>query len=105
MRQIAAAAAFALIILLLVAGTARASTVAGSVRDATGGLLTGVAVELRAGQSVRSTTTDAQGGYRFDEVASGALQVTFFLPNFAAVHREVTVPANGHMQIDVVLHL
>src|SRR5262245_6867951 len=83
-----------------------ASDVTGTVRDTTGGVLPGVSVDLRGpGQTLRSTQTDNTGRYRFDGVSGGRLLVSFTLPNFAIVKRDVVVPVAGQLQLDAVLHL
>jgi hypothetical protein len=90
----------------LSSAAAQAADVVGLVRDETGGALPGVNVDLRSGgESLRTTATDQQGRYRFDDVPAGSLQVSFSLPNFAAVRRDITVPSNGQLRVDVVLHL
>jgi outer membrane receptor protein involved in Fe transport len=84
----------------------RAADVTGSVRDDTGGVLPGVAVELRRNAvQPQVTTTDAQGVYRFTGVPPGSVQLTFALVNFSAVRRDVTMPSSGDLRVDAVLHL
>jgi outer membrane receptor protein involved in Fe transport len=94
--------------IVLFAGTAFAQTseVIGTVRDETGGLLHGVVVELMldAGDMLQ-TATDAQGAYRFDNLAPGGAQMVFSLVNFSNARRAVTVPAVGTVRSDVVLRL
>src|SRR5258706_8342407 len=88
------------------AAVAAAGDLTGFVRDETGGALTGGSVELRAdGPVTRFTTTDTRGAYRFDALSSGAVHVSFALPNFATVHHEVIVPPSGELRVDAVLHL
>jgi hypothetical protein len=53
----------------------------------------------------RFTATDTRGVYRFDALSSGAVHVSFALPNFATVHHEVIVPPSGQLRVDAVLHL
>jgi hypothetical protein len=90
----------------LSAVSAQTASVAGTVRDETGGVLPGVSVELRGnlGQPATAVTT-AQGDYRFEPVAPGAYQISFVLINFATVRRGVTVATSGAVPLDVVLHL
>ena len=93
---------------LLFAGTAVAQTseVVGVVRDETGGLLPGVVVELTmAAGPTRQTATDAQGAYRFDNLAPGEAQVVYSLVNFSTARRTVVVPAAGTVRSNVVLQL
>jgi len=92
-------------ILNLAGSPAGAQTLAGTVRDETGGALPGVSVELRtpAGPA-QDTATDGRGEYRFDRVAPGLYQVAFTLINFASSRRDVTI-ASGTLNVDVVLLL
>ncbi len=87
------------------AAGAQTASIAGTVRDETGGALPGVTVELR-GEAPRLTSTDARGGYTFDGVVPGRAQVTFTLVNFAPARRDVTVPPGGTVtRLDAILHL
>jgi len=66
-------------------------TIAGSVRDATGGLLPGVTVEAASPaliEKVRTVVTDAQGNYRIVDLRPGTYAVTFTLPGFSTFKRE-----------------
>ncbi len=94
--------------ILLFAGTAVAQTseVVGVVKDETSGLLPGVVVELTmAAGHMRQTATDAQGAYRFDNLAPGEAQVVYSLVNFSTARRTVVVPAAGTVRSNVVLSL
>jgi hypothetical protein len=65
--------------------------IAGSVRDATGGLLPGVTVETASPvliEKVRTAVTDAQGNYRIVDLRPGTYSVTFTLPGFSTFKRE-----------------
>ena len=92
---------------LLLASTASAqtSTIVGTVRDETGGLLPGVIVELSAGVASERTETDALGAYRFDRLAPGPANLAYSLINFATARRSVDIPSSGQVRTDVVLHL
>jgi hypothetical protein len=71
---------------------AQTASVAGTVRDETGGVLPGVAVELRsAAGAPLFTGTDGQGTFRFERVAAGHYQALFTLINFASARRDVEV--------------
>jgi len=66
-------------------------TIAGSARDATGGLLPGVTVEAASPaliEKVRTAVTDAQGNYRIADLRPGTYAVTFTLPGFSTFKRE-----------------
>ncbi len=85
---------------------AQTSSVAGTVRDETGGPLSGVAVELTGREPVaRVTATDDHGRYRLDGLRAGPARVRFALVNFASAHRDVEVPGAGVVTLDAVLHL
>jgi len=88
------------------AAVAQTSEIVGTVRDETGGLLPGVLVELntRSG-ATQQTTTDAQGGYRFENPAPGDAQLVCSLVNFSNGRRTVIVPAGGTVRFDFVLSL
>lgn len=84
---------------------AQSLTIAGTVKDETGGTLPGVAIELREnGGTTRLATSDARGIYSFDAVQPGYYTVNFSLVNFAGVRREVDVQA-APARVDAVLHL
>jgi hypothetical protein len=74
----------------LAQGTGGAS-IAGVVRDASGGVLPGVTVEAASPaliEKVKTTVTDEQGQYRIIELRPGPYTVTFTLPSFSTVKRE-----------------
>lgn len=94
--------------LLLTASAAAAQTgsVAGTVRDETGGVLPGASVELRGGSgAARVTVTGAWGDYRFEGVAPGPYRVVFSLLNFGGSRRDTRVTDRVSARVDVVLHL
>lgn len=85
---------------------ASGAEVVGTVRDETGGALSGVTVELSIGGGpARTVETAADGSYRFDGIAAGQVQLSFSLINFATARRQVTVPASGPARADAVLFL
>ena len=66
-------------------------TIAGVVRDTSGGVLPGVTVEAASPaliEKVRSAVTDGQGVYRIIDLRPGTYSVTFTLPGFKTVRRE-----------------
>jgi hypothetical protein len=72
---------------------AQASTgsIAGTVRDASGGVLPGVTIEASSPaliEKVRTVVTDDRGEYRIVELRPGTYTVTFTLPGFVVVRRE-----------------
>lgn len=71
--------------------TTTTGTIAGEVKDATGGLLPGVTVEASSPaliEKVRTAVTDGQGQYKIVDLRPGLYTVTFTLPGFAVVRRE-----------------
>jgi outer membrane receptor protein involved in Fe transport len=87
------------------ATVAAASGIAGTVRDETGGALPGVSVEVKRNGTSQVSVTNAQGAYRFDQLADGTYQITFTLINFATARRDVTLSAAAVQRIDAVMHL
>jgi hypothetical protein len=97
--------------MLLVPGIAFAQVgnIAGTVRDAQGGVLPGVTVEVTSPQlieKVRSTVTDDSGRYQIVNLSVGTYTVTFKLDRFATVVRsnvlltsDVTAPVNAEMNL------
>src|SRR5690349_20400826 len=65
--------------------------IAGQVRDVTGAVLPGVAVEASSPvliEKTRTVTTDEQGQYKVVDLRPGTYTVTFSLPGFSTVKRE-----------------
>ncbi|HUE89086.1 MAG TPA: carboxypeptidase-like regulatory domain-containing protein, partial [Vicinamibacterales bacterium] len=74
-----------------VAAAAQTSTIAGTVRDASGGVLPGVTVEVASPaliEKVRTVITDSQGRYTIVSLRPGTYTVTFTLPGFGTVVHE-----------------
>ena len=74
------------------------SGIAGTVRDATGGVLPGVTVEATSEvliERTRSVVTDGEGQYRIVDLRPGLYQLTFALNGFSTVKREgIQLPAD-----------
>src|SRR5580765_3968862 len=88
-------AAAALASLLLLPGTLRAqestATIAGVVKDVSGGVLPGVTVEASSPElieKVRTVITDGTGQYRIISLRPGTYSVTFSLTGFSSVKRQ-----------------
>lgn len=87
-------------------------SIAGVVRDASGGVLPGVTVEAASPaliEKVRTVVTDGQGRYRIIDLRPGTYSVTFTLPGFATVRREgieltasFTADVNAEMRIGAI---
>ena len=93
----------ALSIVLLVPAVTVAQSLAGAVRDSSGGVLPGVTVEASSPAlitKVRSSVTNDGGQYRIPDLPPGNYRVTFTLPGFATVVREgVELSGGGVMTI------
>lgn len=79
-------------LLVLLPGVARAqSSIAGVVRDTSGGVLPGVTVEAASPALIeksRSVVTDAAGQYKIVDLRPGDYIVTFSLEGFTTIKRE-----------------
>src|SRR6187399_2587868 len=68
------------------------ATLTGTVRDASGGVLPGVTVEAASPaliEKVRTAVSDASGLYRIVDLRPGTYSLTFTLPGFNTVKREM----------------
>ena len=74
-------------------------TLAGTVKDASGGVLPGVTVEASSPvliEKTRTATTDSAGQYRIESLQPGTYTVTFTLTGFATVKRtDAELSGNG----------
>jgi hypothetical protein len=89
-RLLRGVAALAWVVLLPGMASAQA-TIAGVVRDASGGVLPGVTVEASSPaliEKVRSVVTDGTGQYRIVDLRPGTYSVTASLTGFTTVKRE-----------------
>src|SRR5919106_90352 len=87
------AAALVVAVLLPSAASAQAS-LAGVVRDTSGGVLPGVTVEATSPvliEKVRVATTDSAGQFQIIDLRPGTYSVTFTLPGFNTVKRDGVV--------------
>jgi hypothetical protein len=85
------------------------SAIAGTVTDATGGVLPGVTVEARSPaliEQLRTGVTDDQGQYRIIDLRPGVYAVTFILPGFSTVLRDgIDLPADFTAPLNVQLRV
>ncbi len=81
------------------------TSLTGTVRDSTGGVLPGVTVEAKtsSGPSIEART-GADGTYRFEAMQPGSCRLSFSLVNFATAWRDVTVTTAPN-RLDVILQL
>ena len=79
------------------------STISGVVKDMSGAVISGVSVEAASDALIersRAVVTAGDGRYTIVDVRPGEYTMTFTLPGFATVKREVTVPANISVPVD-----
>src|SRR6187549_2137570 len=80
-----------LLILGLPASALAQATIAGVVKDASGGVLPGVTVEATSPaliEKTRNAVTDGAGQYRIVDLRPGTYSVTFSLPGFSTVKHD-----------------
>jgi hypothetical protein len=99
--------AVALLALLPAAAFAQDGSIAGTVKDAQGGVMPGVLVEVTSPQliqKVRSTTTDTNGLYRLTSLPVGTYQVTFSLEGFTKQQQNnVTLTSGGTSNVNATM--
>jgi len=99
----------AFLMLLPASVLAQQGSIAGTVRDAQGGVMPGVLVEVTSPaliEKVRSTNSDQNGQYRITNLPVGTYSVTFSLEGFTkqqqnnvALTTGFTAPVNGTMTV------
>src|SRR4051812_23288652 len=96
--------ALVLVSILVPAIATAQSSLAGTVRDASGAVLPGVTVEASSAaliEKVRSVATDASGQYKIVDLRPGQYTVTFSLPGFSVVKREgLELTGSGTVQVN-----
>src|SRR3954471_6548041 len=101
-----------LVFAFVAAGASMASAqsiIAGVVRDPSGAVLPGVAVEASSDvliEKSRSVTSDGDGRYSIVDLRPGTYEIVFTLPGFSTFKRSevivpsnVTVPINAEMKV------
>jgi len=89
---------FALLLSFTLPAVAYAQSVAGTVRDSSGGVLPGVTVEASSPaliEKTRSVVTDANGQFQIIDLRPGSYDVTFSLPGFSTVARKALELSGG----------
>ncbi len=79
------------VVLLLPASAFAQASLTGTVRDASGGVLPGVTVEVASPaliEKIRTAVTDDTGQYRITDLRPGTYSLSFTLPGFSIVRRE-----------------
>jgi hypothetical protein len=109
MRLRTFAALFAVLLLAMpVAAQEQSGSIVGVVKDGSGAVIPGATVEARSPSSigVRSTTSDAQGTYRFPALPPGTYEVTASLQGFTpAKIGDAVVSLGKQLTIDLTLKL
>ena len=103
----AALAMLAALALAPSAAGAQDAAINGTVIDATGLVLPGVTVEARnqASGDVTTAFTDGTGSFVIAMLAPGMYEVTFALPGYGTVARDVEVEAGAMITLDVELEV
>ena len=100
-RRISLVLALAIAVFAPGAASGQEASISGTVRDATGLILPGVAVEVQDAAGVGQITyTDGTGQFSFFGLAPGTYEVTFLLPGFSAPAQVVEVSAGATAAID-----
>ena len=99
-------------IIFPVLGLAQFGSIAGVVKDNSGGILPNVTVEASSPvliEKSRTAVSDASGQYRVDQLRPGTYTVTFTLPGFSTFRREgveisegFTAPINATLNVGAV---
>src|SRR5262245_66454939 len=71
----------------------------GTVTDESGAVLPGAAVNLTSEFGTRTSTSGAQGEFRFLQLERGKYKVTTSLAGFTSVSREVTVVTGENVNL------
>ena len=112
MRRVLLSLTAGLCLISSLAYAQQASGIAGTVRDASGGVLPGVAVEASSAaliERVRVAVTDGDGRYNVVNLPPGTYAVTFTLQGFGTLRREgivltagFTAPVNADLQVSTL---
>lgn len=105
-------AAFALMILALLAGSASAGTIIGTVTDSTGAAVEGAFVTVRTGcdgqgggprSGMFRSVTDFEGNFMLNDVPEGTWDLHVAKRFLGMTTVQVEVPAEGEIRVDVQL--
>src|SRR5882724_6872242 len=106
-RRILASVAVAAAVLAVPSLARAQSAFAGVVKDTTGAVLPGVAVEAASPaliEKVRSATTDSNGAYKIENLRPGTYSLTFNLPGFSSIKKDaIELPSNFTSTINAEL--
>ena len=96
------------VILLFLARASAQSTISGQVKDTSGAVMAGVAVEASSEALIersRSVVSNGEGRYAIVDVRPGSYTVTFTLMGFNTVKQQVEVPANVTVPVDATMQV
>jgi hypothetical protein len=82
------------------------SALTGSIKDESGAVLPGASIEAKSEALIegsRSAVSDERGAYRIIDLRPGTYAMSFSLPGFKTVKREVELPSNFTATIDAQL--
>lgn len=79
-------------------------TVQGVVKDNVGNGMEGVNVQVAVSGATRIATTDKDGLYTIANIPPGVHTVTFEADRYVSIKKQITVPANGKVSVDAVMH-
>src|SRR6188768_154145 len=109
MTQLLKPLCFTACVMLLGTTLASAQTLAGIVRDTSGAILPGVAVEASSPaliEKVRAAVTDGNGQYQMPNLPPGVYKLTFALGGFSTVVREgIELSGSGVTSINADLRV
>ena len=96
------------VVLLFLARASAQSTISGQVKDTSGAVMAGVAVEASSEALIersRSVVSNGEGRYAIVDVRPGSYTVTFTLMGFNTVKQQVEVPANVTVPLDATMQV
>src|SRR5271170_6729572 len=110
MKSVLAVAALSLLIGSLVSAQSISSgsgTVRGSVLDPSGAVVKGATVEIQnpVSQYNRSTQTDSQGNFEFDNVPFNNYHVTATAQGFQAIRQDLNIRASVPIELKMTVKL
>ena len=79
------------------------STIQGVVKDNVGNGMESVNVQMVVSGTTRTTKTDSEGRYSIAGVPAGACTITFEADRYVTIKRQITIPANGNVSVDVAM--
>ena len=109
MRRLALLFGVGCLAVLIPAAASAQSSIAGNVRDASGAVLPGVAVEASSPALIersRTVVTDDQGRYAIVDLRPGLYKITFTLQGFTTFVRDgIDLPANFTATVNADLRI